>query len=147
MADKSPYDDLIMDHIKNARHYFVSSDANRKATGTNPLCGDDLTVYLKVVNDTIKEISFQCSCCGISMASASIMTEMIKGLTTRDVTIQLQTFLPALRNRTTYPMHISRREQLALLATVQKFPSRSECAALPWSTLERALSEAPLFDC
>lgn len=146
MADKNPYDDLIMDHIKNARNYFVLGDVNRKATGSNPLCGDDFTVYLKVVSDKIEEISFQCTCCGISMASASIMMEVIKGRNAHDASTQLQTFISTLRDLTVSSLDIVTREQLALLETVKKFPSRNDCATLPWQILKKALDQDPLSD-
>jgi nitrogen fixation NifU-like protein len=139
MSDKSPYDDLIMDHIRNARNYLVPDAVNRTATGTNPLCGDEITVYLKIERDRIEDIAFQCTCCGISMASASIMTEMIKGRDARDARIQLRAFVSALRDRAASPLRDATREQRALLETVQKFPTRNGCAALPWATLDEAL--------
>ena len=139
MSETGPYDDLIMDHIKNARNYFVLDNVNSKATGSNPLCGDDLTVYLKFNRARIAEIAFQCTCCGISMASASIMTELIKGKDTSAARFLLQTFVAMLRDRTASPLHDAAREQLAILETVQKFLSRKRCADLPWTTLEAAL--------
>ena len=139
MSGAGPYDDLIMDHIKNARNYFVLDNVNSKATGSNPLCGDDLTVYLKIDRDRIKEIAFQCTCCGIAMASASIMTEMIKGKDTTEARILVRTFVAMLLDRTASPLQDTAREQLAILETVQKFPSRNRCAALPWATLNDAL--------
>ncbi len=139
MSDKSPYDDLIMDHIRNARNYFVPDAVSRKASGTNPLCGDEITVYLKIERDRIEDIAFQCTCCGISMASASIMTEMIKGRDAHDARMQLRTFVAMLHDRAASPPHGATREQRALLETVQKFPARNGCAALPWTTLEEAL--------
>ena len=141
MVDKSPYDDLIMDHIKNARNYFMPCDANRMATGTNPLCGDNLTIYLTVVSDKIKDIAFQCTCCGISMASASIMTELMKGRDTHDAENQLQAFTTMLHERPAASSRVATREQIALLDTVQKFPPRKDCAALPWATLEKAIGQ------
>ncbi len=71
------YDDLIMDHIKNARNYRALADASHNANGHNPLCGDDIAVYVNLHGDRIAEVSFECTCCGISMASASIMTENV----------------------------------------------------------------------
>ncbi|MEQ1883229.1 MAG: Fe-S cluster assembly sulfur transfer protein SufU, partial [Burkholderiales bacterium] len=76
---KSLYNDVIMDHIRNARNFRTMEDASRKAQGVNPLCGDSFTVYLRTESDRIAEASFQCECCGISMASASIMTETVRG--------------------------------------------------------------------
>ena len=139
MSGTDPYDTLIMDHIKNARNYFVPADVNRTATGANPLCGDELTVYLKVECERIEEITFQCTCCGISMASASIMTEMIKGKDTSDARLLLQTFIAMLHDHTVSTLTDAAPEQRAILETVQKYPSRVRCAALPWATLEGAL--------
>ena len=82
MPDTSTlYDDVILDHIKNARNYRVLEHADRKAEGVNPLCGDSFTVYVQLDGEVIRDASFQCSCCGISMASASVMTEAVKGKT------------------------------------------------------------------
>lgn len=133
------YDDLIMDHIRNARNYRVPGDVDRKATGSNPLCGDELTVYLKIERGRIKDIAFQCTCCGISMASASIMTEMIKGKDTADLKTLLRAFVAMLEGRADIASHSATREQRAVLATVQKFPARTRCATLPWATLEEAI--------
>jgi len=72
---KSLYSEVILDHIKNARNFHELKDANRKAHGVNPLCGDTFDVYAVVEGDRVVDAAFQCECCGISMASASIMTE------------------------------------------------------------------------
>ena len=76
---RSLYSEAILDHIKNARNYYELPDANRSARGVNPLCGDSFSVYLRTEADYISQASFQCECCGISMASASIMTEAVRG--------------------------------------------------------------------
>lgn len=147
MSGTGPYDDVMMDHIRNARNYFVLDDVTHKAIGSNPLCGDDLTIYLKIACDRIEEIAFQCTCCGISMASASIMTEMIKGKDTTDAKLLLRAFVALLNAHNASSLPDAVREQLAILETVQKFPSRSHCAALPWSTLEGSLDnlQEPVF--
>src|ERR1044072_2496363 len=75
------YDEVILAHIKNARNYRVIEHADRQDGGVNPLCGDSFTVYVNLDGDVIREAAFQCSCCGISMASASVMTEAVRGLT------------------------------------------------------------------
>jgi len=74
---KSLYSEVILDHIKNARNFHELKDANRKAHGVNPLCGDTFNVYATVEGDRVVDAGFQCECCGISMASASIMTETV----------------------------------------------------------------------
>lgn len=84
MPTQGLYDDLIMDHIRNTRNYRVLERRNRTATGRNPLCGDELTVYLSLGIEKVEDVSFQCAACGIAMASASIMTELVKGMTAAD---------------------------------------------------------------
>jgi nitrogen fixation protein NifU and related proteins len=133
MSAEQPYDDLIMDHIRNARNYRVPGHATGKADGLNPMCGDEMTVYVCIEDDVIRDAAFQCSCCGVSMASASIMTEMIIGLRRAQAAALLEAFIAAIR------AGIAPRDaspgQLALLDTVQNYPSRTRCAVLPWATL------------
>src|SRR5262245_23369595 len=81
-----------MDHIRNARNYRELAGAQRRAQGSNPLCGDVFTVYLKLDAGRIREASFQCSCCGISMASASVMTELVRGLTLDEAAVLVEEF-------------------------------------------------------
>src|SRR3954471_7622988 len=78
MSENNPYDPLLLDHIKNARNYRELPAASHHAAGINPLCGDEMNVYAEVIDERIGDLGFQCSCCGISMASASIMTELMK---------------------------------------------------------------------
>jgi nitrogen fixation protein NifU and related proteins len=139
MSQARPYDDLIMDHIKNARNYRVLEGVNRTATGSNPLCGDELTVYLRMGQDTIEEVSFQCASCGVAMASASIMTELIKGMPAVAVRSLIHTFTAALFGRVALAIDGAAPGQRAIIATVRNFPARARCAALPWTTLDEAL--------
>jgi nitrogen fixation protein NifU and related proteins len=142
MAETDLYDDLIMEHIKNARNYRAPQRARRKATGFNPLCGDEMTLYVGIRNDRIEDIAFQCTCCGISMASASIMTELMKDRDAAEARDQVRAFMALLDDRAHPEQPDPTREQKALLATARKFPSRVRCATLPWSTLARALDES-----
>ena len=139
MAEIKPYDDLIMDHIKNARNYRVIDDASHQANGSNPLCGDELTVYLKIRHGGIEDVAFQCACCGISMASASIMTASVYGKSLADARSLLDTFVAALNDHADPALHAADPVLRAMLETVQEFPARTRCATLPWSTLEAAL--------
>ncbi len=139
MVDGKTYDDLVMDHIKNARGYRALDDATHNANGANPLCGDELTVYLKLDGDRIECVSFQCACCGISMASASIMTEKVTGQRTAEVRAHLRSVVASLTARADPASQRADPMQYALLKTVQEFPVRTRCAALPWITLEAAL--------
>ena len=141
MSESSPYDDVLMDHIKNARNYYVPDGACQSAAGTNPLCGDELTVYLNITNDDITEIAFQCTCCGIAMASASIMTEMTKGKNVPAAKRLLKPFVALLLGRAAQTSPDTTPEQRIIFDTVQKYPARSRCAVLPWATLEGALDK------
>ena len=136
---KNLYDDVIMDHIRNARNYHKLEGANREAEGSNPLCGDVITVYLKLQGDVIEDIGFQCSCCGVSMASASIMTESVKGKNKSEVKSIFQHFSRLLAQ--TQPDSSSITDDLSVLAAVREFPSRVNCATLAWETLEEALGQ------
>lgn len=133
------YDELIMDHIKNARNYRVLADVDAPAVGTNPLCGDEVLVYVEVQGGQVADIAFQCSCCGISMASASIMTEMLQGTSVADARRSVREMLAMLEQGAPEACGPYADERLALFDTVRRFPSRVQCASLPWSTAERAL--------
>ena len=144
MAAKPPYDDLVMDHIRNARNFRVPEDANRQSQGANPLCGDEVTVYLRLNAGSIEEAAFQCSCCGISMASASMLTESIVGRSTEEARSQVSLVIGLIGSPGT-PAAAPPEEWLAaLLATAREFPTRAGCATLPWITLDAALDGRPV---
>jgi nitrogen fixation NifU-like protein len=132
------YDDLVMDHIKNARNYRVLDDADRRAEGTNPMCGDQMLVYLKLDGERLSDLAFQCTCCGISMASASMMTEAMKGAAVEDA-IRSARELIAMLESGAEPAGPEPVERLAMIDTVKRFPARTRCAVLPWRTLAEAL--------
>jgi nitrogen fixation NifU-like protein len=142
MASGNAYDDLIMDHIRNARNYFVPEGGHEVASGSNPLCGDELTVYVKRAQSRIESVAFQCTCCGVSMASASIMSELVRGMSVHEAHAMLDAFRATLLAREDPGAANITPEQRALIETVKRFPSRNVCAALPWQILEGALSEA-----
>jgi nitrogen fixation NifU-like protein len=135
----SPYDDLIMDHIRDARNYRVLEDFDRRANGTNPLCGDEMAVSVKLRHERISDIGFQCTCCGISMASASFMTEMVKGSGVEAASALVREIVDMLNGAGDAESHATSPERLALLDTVRRFPARVKCAVLPWITLDAAL--------
>ena len=143
MARTTLYDDLVMDHIKNARNYRVIEDADRKADGSNPLCGDEMTVYLRMEAERIRDVAYQCTCCGISMASASMMTEQIMGKDVAEVRKLVQTFQEMLDHPSAFEPPRDAPTVQAMLETVRQYPSRVRCAALPWTTLGTLLDEAP----
>jgi nitrogen fixation protein NifU and related proteins len=135
----SPYDDLIMDHIKNARNYRVLEDFDRQANGTNPLCGDEMLVTVKLAGERISDIGFQCTCCGISMASASVMTQMVKSCSLEAASALVQEIVDLLHGAGSADSRTLSAERLALLDTIRRFPARLKCAMLPWITLRAAL--------
>jgi nitrogen fixation NifU-like protein len=137
-AVHSLYDGLILDHIKNARNYRALEPADRVAEGVNPLCGDSFTIYVQLDGETIRDAGFQCSCCGISMASASVMTEAVKGRTVTQ-TRELYRRFTALLSEADTPHDAEDMGEVAVLAVVRDFPSRRNCAALAWHTLIAAL--------
>ena len=137
-AAHSLYDDVILDHIKNARNYRVLERADRVAEGVNPLCGDTFTVYVRLEGEVIRDAAFQCSCCGISMASASVMTEAVKGRTLAQADELYRRFIGLLA-KPGAPEVADDLGEVAVLAVVRAFPSRRDCAALAWHTLLAAL--------
>ena len=138
-STSSLYNDVIMDHIKNARNYRELADANRRAEGINPLCGDTFTIYVRIEDDRVRDLSFQCSCCGISMASASVMTTLLQGRTVQDARTQGREFMRLLRDPEAGQDGLPDQGQAAVLAVVRESPSRVNCAVLAWHTLDAAL--------
>ncbi len=136
MAD-SIYDEVILDHIKNARNYREVPDADRRAEGVNPLCGDTFTVFLKVDAGRIRDAAFQCECCGISMASASVMTDLVRDRTLEEAAQLVREFREQVRSRAAGEDVDPGRQ--AVLSVVRATPSRGNCAVLAWHTLEAAI--------
>ena len=138
MADlKKLYDDVIMDHIKHARNYREIAHATGKADGVNVLCGDNLSVYVRVEDDIVREAAFQCECCGISMASASIMTELVTGKSVGEAIHVAADLLESFSGE--QPEDHAHYGKAAVLGIVRDFPSRRNCASLAWITLNAAL--------
>jgi nitrogen fixation NifU-like protein len=137
---QAPYDDYVMDHIRNARNYRTLADASRDSTGFNPLCGDRITLQLRVAAGRVKEAAYQCECCGVSMASASMMTEWVRGRTLAEARRFAGTLATSVGGRAD-PGTARNEMERALLATVRDFPARAGCAVLPWTTLDSLLKE------
>jgi len=134
------YQDLILDHNRAPQNYRQMVDANRRADGTNPLCGDRLTVWLKVEDDTIKDVTFQGAGCAISKASASLMTAAVKGRTRTEAEALFERF----RRLVTGDLPDSEAGTLGKLAVfsgLSEFPVRVKCASLSWHALKAALNE------
>lgn len=132
------YQEVILDHNRRPRN-FRALEGSRRAEGHNPLCGDRLTVYLRMDGDVISDVGFQGSGCAISKASASLMTESVKGKTMAEAAGLLDRF----QRMITAPPEAPAAElgKLSVLAGVRQFPARVKCASLAWHTL-RAAAEA-----
>jgi nitrogen fixation NifU-like protein len=130
------YQEVILDHNRRPRNFRVLPDG-RKAEGHNPLCGDRLTVYVGVDNGVIADVSFQGSGCAISKASASLMTESVKGKTVEEVSALFERF----QHMITAPADsaVESLGKLTALAGVRQFPIRVKCASLAWHTLRAAI--------
>jgi nitrogen fixation NifU-like protein len=133
------YQEVILDHNRRPRNFGRLADATRVATGHNPLCGDRLTLYLKVDGDRIAGVSFEGSGCAISKASASLMTDAVKGRAIADVTDLFDRFHRLITTPVDVPIDEASVGKLAVLAGVREFPVRVKCASLAWHTLKAAL--------
>jgi len=131
------YREVILDHNRSPRNFGELEDADRIVNGVNPLCGDKMTLYLKLDGDRIDDARFEGTGCAISIASSSLMTERVKGSTvgeTRGLFDDVHEML------TGADMPVERMEKLAALAGVREFPSRVKCASLAWHALKTALT-------
>jgi nitrogen fixation protein NifU and related proteins len=132
------YQDLILDHNRAPRNYREIVNANRKAEGHNPLCGDRLTVWLQMKDDLIEDAAFQGSGCAISRASASLMTVAVKGKRK----VEAEDLFEQFRRLVTGTLPSDQAPSLGKLAAfagVAEYPVRVKCAGLPWHTLRAAL--------
>jgi nitrogen fixation protein NifU and related proteins len=131
------YQEVILDHNRRPRNFRVIEEG-RSAEGFNPLCGDRVTVYLKVDdNGVITDVSFQGSGCAISKASASLMTESVKGKTVEDAEALFERFQQMITAPAETP--IDNLGKLTVLAGVRQFPVRVKCASLAWHTMRSAM--------
>lgn len=130
------YQQVILDHSKSPRNYQKLAAANRVAEGKNPLCGDQITLYLQMDGDVVRDISFQGSGCAISKASASLLTDMLKGKHKEEARRLFNTVHEMV---TTGKMNSDEVGKLAVFAGVHKFPARVKCAILPWHAMAAAL--------
>ncbi|PHR47842.1 Fe-S cluster assembly sulfur transfer protein SufU [Cycloclasticus sp.] len=137
------YQEVIFDHNRNPRNFRAMEDADRQIDGFNPLCGDRLTLFIKFSDGKISDASFQGQGCAISTASASLMTDIVKGQTEEEAQ-----HLFSLFHKMATGEHVEMDElgKLAVLAGVCEYPARVKCATLPWHTLDALLqgSEEPV---
>jgi len=135
---KDLYRDIIVDHNRHPRNFREITDADRRADGFNPLCGDKLTVYVKLDGERISDVSFNGSGCAISVASASLLTESVKGRSIADAE-ELFAQMHRLLTLDDAAVDIPALGKLGALSGVRAFPARVKCASLCWHTLDAAL--------
>jgi nitrogen fixation NifU-like protein len=135
------YQQVILDHYKRPRNFQKLPCATCHAEGHNPLCGDEITVYLHLDGDVIQDISFQGAGCAISQSAASLMTTVLKGKTKAEAEELFQKFHDMVtgEGETPDPMELGK---LAVFCGVSEFPVRVKCASLPWHTMRAALEGA-----
>ena len=129
------YQQLLIDHSKSPRNFRALPDANRTAQGTNPICGDSCTIYAKIEGDVVQDLTFQGSGCAISMASASLLTESLKGKTEAEVKVMFGKVSDMMTTG-----HVDGDlGKLSALSGVHRFPVRIKCAILPWHAVAAAV--------
>ena len=143
---KELYQEIILDHGKNPRNLRKTANFNKDAKGHNPLCGDKVHVYLKLDEDKkVQDISFEGQGCAISMASASIMTDLVKGKEEHEVKEIVEDFLEMIKEKDKLNNKIleeNEKTKLMCLSGVKKYPMRVKCATLSWHTLSSAINNS-----
>ena len=134
------YQEVILDHSKRPHNYRVMESADRQADGYNPLCGDRVRIYVKLEGERISDISFQGSGCAISTASASILTETLKGKTSAEADALFETFHDLVTGKGGANGESLELGKLAVFSGVSEFPVRVKCATLAWHTLRSAMA-------
>ena len=136
------YQEVVIDHSKKPRNFRKPEGANRTAEGINPLCGDQIRVYLKLSGDVIEDIGFQGAGCAISKASASLMTAALKNKTKAEAEALFERVHSMISEGPKSKVDAQEMGKLAVLSGVWEFPSRVKCATLAWHTLRSALDGA-----
>jgi nitrogen fixation NifU-like protein len=140
MSDLSDlYQEVILDHYRRPRNSRVLEDADQSAEGYNPLCGDRLTVYVKLREDRVEDVTFQGSGCAISQASASVMTEALKGKSRAEIRELFDRFQHLVTGEG--EPDLEALGEMAAMSGVQEFPARVKCATLAWHALLAALDQ------
>jgi nitrogen fixation NifU-like protein len=132
------YEETIIDHSKRPRNCHTMDDANHKAEGYNPLCGDKLKLFLRMEGEIVKDVSFVGSGCAISTASASLMTESLRGKTRTEALALLEKFHDLLTTDSPVTKDLGK---LVVFCGVRDYPARVKCATLAWHTLKSALTD------
>jgi nitrogen fixation NifU-like protein len=133
------YHDIIFDHNRKPRNFQKLERPNRTAEGYNPLCGDQITIYLHLDGEVIRDIGFQGSGCAISKASASMMTDSLKGKTKAEAEVLFDKVHKMLTGEMNTKVSLNELGELIALSGVCNFPNRVKCASLAWHTLHAAL--------
>lgn len=137
------YQTMILDHNRSPRNFGELENANRSADGSNPICGDQLTVYLEVDDDDrVVDVSFRGNGCAISTASASLMTEFARGKTRDEIEDTFSRFHAVVTGNPSEPVAAAELGKLAVFSGVREYPIRVKCATLSWHTLRAALDSA-----
>lgn len=138
------YQQVILDHNKRPRNFRKLEPATHTAEGHNPLCGDQLTIYLSVEGDEVKDVAFEGSGCAISKASASMMTQAVKGKRKAEAEELFKEFHSMVTGELDEEQEENDLGNLKIFAGVREFPVRVKCATLPWHTLHAALNRQDL---
>ena len=139
------YQEVILDHSRHPHNYRAMTDATRQAEGYNPLCGDQLTLYVKMDGDKIQDISFEGHGCAISKSSASVMTDMVKGKTKAEAAVLFEKFRQLVMgdadggSDSRVRPEIDPTDKMSVFSGVSEFPGRVKCAILSWHTLRSVL--------
>ena len=133
------YQETILEHNKHPRNFREIEDATKKALGNNPLCGDALQVFVAMDGDTISDVAFKGSGCAISKASASMMTQAVKGKSSEEAKGLFDEFTKMVRGELNEESDENHLGRLTIFAGVREFPARVKCASLSWHTLSAAL--------
>ena len=133
------YQHSILDHYRKPRNFRKPEHANRQAEGFNPFCGDKISVFLQIENENIREIGFLGEGCAISIASASMMTESLKGKSEGEANILVERFCRLLTDRSGNLPEESSLGNLSVFSSVRGYPVRVKCATLPWHAMQAAL--------
>ena len=142
MTDLSAlYQDVILDHNRRPRNFGELAGADRRQEGRNPLCGDQLTVWLRLEGDTIADVSFVGSGCAISKASASLMTAAVKGKTRAEAELLFERFHDLVTGKLDAAAGRASLGSMVAFAGVSRFPARVKCASLSWHTMKAALHQ------
>ena len=140
MSGSELYQELILDHNRSPRNFRAMPGADRRVEGYNPLCGDKVTLFLKLEGDRVADLSFEGQGCAISRASASLMTTAVKGKTKAEVEEMLGRFQALVTGRLAQGDQASLPAKLQVFSNVAQFPVRVKCASLAWHVLREALT-------